>query len=46
MNGFHVACVVAAAICVAGAAGALLLPGRPVSVDALEAEIEMVAIGA
>jgi hypothetical protein len=29
MSGFHIACVVAAAICVVGAAGALLLPGRP-----------------
>jgi EmrB/QacA subfamily drug resistance transporter len=29
MNGFHIACLVAAAICVAGAAGALLLPGKP-----------------
>ncbi len=28
MTGFHTACVVAAAICLAGAAGALLLPGR------------------
>jgi hypothetical protein len=28
MNGFHVACIVAAAICAAGALGALLLPGR------------------
>jgi EmrB/QacA subfamily drug resistance transporter len=28
MTGFHVTCVVAAGICLAGAAGALLLPGR------------------
>jgi EmrB/QacA subfamily drug resistance transporter len=28
MSGFHVACIVAAGICLAGAAGALLLPGR------------------
>ncbi|MGH8961568.1 MAG: MFS transporter [Jatrophihabitantaceae bacterium] len=28
MNGFHIACVVAAGICLAGALGALLLPGR------------------
>ncbi len=28
MSGFHVACVVAAGICLLGAAGALLLPGR------------------
>ena len=28
MTGFHIACVVAAGICLAGAAGALLLPGR------------------
>jgi hypothetical protein len=29
MSGFHIACVVAAGICLAGAVGALLLPGRP-----------------
>jgi EmrB/QacA subfamily drug resistance transporter len=28
MSGFHIACIVAAAICLLGAAGALLLPGR------------------
>jgi EmrB/QacA subfamily drug resistance transporter len=28
MSGFHIACLVAAGICLAGAAGALLLPGR------------------
>ena len=28
MTGFHTACVVAAGICLVGAAGALLLPGR------------------
>jgi EmrB/QacA subfamily drug resistance transporter len=28
MSGFHVACVVAAGVCLVGAAGALLLPGR------------------
>ena len=28
MSGFHIACVVAAGICLLGAAGALLLPGR------------------
>jgi hypothetical protein len=27
-SGFHIACIVAAAICAAGALGALLLPGR------------------
>jgi EmrB/QacA subfamily drug resistance transporter len=29
MSGFHIACIVSAAVCLAGAAGALLLPGRP-----------------
>jgi hypothetical protein len=29
MHGFHTASLVGGAICVAGAAGALLLPGRP-----------------
>jgi hypothetical protein len=29
MHGFHVACVVAAATCLLGAAGAVALPGRP-----------------
>ena len=29
MSGFHLACLVAAAVCAVGAAGALLLPGRP-----------------
>jgi EmrB/QacA subfamily drug resistance transporter len=28
MHGFHIACIVAAGICLLGAAGALLLPGR------------------
>jgi len=28
MNGFHIACLVAAGVCLVGAAGALLLPGR------------------
>jgi phosphotransferase system glucose/maltose/N-acetylglucosamine-specific IIC component len=28
MSGFHIACIVAAGICLLGAAGALLLPGR------------------
>jgi EmrB/QacA subfamily drug resistance transporter len=28
LHGFHVACIVASAVCVAGAAGALALPGR------------------
>ena len=35
MSGFHIACVVAAAICAVGAAGALLLPGRPARTLAL-----------
>jgi hypothetical protein len=28
MSGFHLACLVAAAICLVGATGALALPGR------------------
>ena len=28
MNGFHIACLIAAGVCLVGAAGALLLPGR------------------
>jgi len=28
MSGFHIACIVAAGVCVVGALGALLLPGR------------------
>jgi EmrB/QacA subfamily drug resistance transporter len=28
MNGFHIACIVAAGVCLVGALGALLLPGR------------------
>jgi hypothetical protein len=33
LHGFHVACIVAAAICAAGALGALALPGRAVRAD-------------
>ncbi|HLY33480.1 MAG TPA: MFS transporter [Jatrophihabitantaceae bacterium] len=44
VHGFHVACIVAAAICAAGAAGALLLPGRARQGDvvAVTAEAELV----
>ncbi|WP_375488828.1 hypothetical protein [uncultured Jatrophihabitans sp.] len=40
LHGFHVACIVAAAICLAGAAGASLLPGR--IAPRVEAEPELV----
>jgi hypothetical protein len=30
MSGFHIACLVAFAVCWLGAAGALALPGKPV----------------
>jgi hypothetical protein len=40
VHGFHVACIVAAAICAAGAAGALLLPGRAPQGDVVAATAE------
>jgi hypothetical protein len=46
MSGFHIACVVAAAVCVAGAAGALLLPGRPQRAAAEPAVPEPAVVGA
>ena len=44
MTGFHTACVVAAGISLAGAAGALLLPGRtrPATVQAPAPQAEAV----
>jgi EmrB/QacA subfamily drug resistance transporter len=42
MSGFHIACVVAAAICAVGAAGALLLPGRT-DRSVADAELDLVA---
>jgi EmrB/QacA subfamily drug resistance transporter len=46
MSGFHIACIVAAAICLVGAAGALPLPGRtrPPSVEL--SRLEPVAVPA
>jgi hypothetical protein len=38
MSGLHAGCLVAAAVCAAGAVGALALPGRPVRVPA-QAEV-------
>jgi EmrB/QacA subfamily drug resistance transporter len=46
MSGFHIACVVAAAVCVAGAAGASLLPGRRHGVAPGPAVPEPAAVGA
>ncbi|MFN2563281.1 MAG: DHA2 family efflux MFS transporter permease subunit [Jatrophihabitans sp.] len=46
MSGFHIACVVAAAVCVAGAAGALLLPGRASRATAGPAVPEPAAVAA
>jgi hypothetical protein len=44
MSGFHVACVVAAGICLVGAAGALALPGRiqPPTFEPALAEIDTI----
>jgi EmrB/QacA subfamily drug resistance transporter len=44
MSGFHIACVVAAGVCLVGAAGALLLPGRaqPHSVEPAVVEADLV----
>ncbi len=39
LTGFHVACIVAASICVAGALVARLLPGRPTAVVTADAEL-------
>lgn len=46
MSGFHVACIVAAGICLLGAAGALLLPGRVPGPSAEAVRPEPVAVAA
>ena len=39
MSGFHIACVVASAVCVAGAVFATALPGRRTIVRARQVEL-------
>lgn len=49
MSGFHIASVVAAGMCLLGAAGALLLPGRssqPSSTEATDLELERATVAA
>jgi hypothetical protein len=46
MSGFHVACIVAAGICLLGSAGALLLPGRSRQPATEATDLEPVTIAA
>jgi EmrB/QacA subfamily drug resistance transporter len=46
MSGFHIACIVAAGICLLGAAGALLLPGRTRQPSAEPIRLEPAAVAA
>jgi hypothetical protein len=44
MSGFHTACAVGAAICLAGALGALALPGRQKLAEVVVPELEPVVV--